>query len=106
MAQRVVFRATSPLGYVVVLTRNRWREIVRFKHPAVADYQNEARRCVSSPNLVRSSTKDPNVHLCYLELEPQKHLCVVIAPGDGAERFVVTAYLTARPKQGDELWKK
>lgn len=35
MVERIVFRVTSPLGYSVVLTRNRWREIVRFKHPAI-----------------------------------------------------------------------
>ena len=106
MVQRTIFRTSSPLGYVVVLTRNRWREIVRFKHPAVGEYRSKAKECVSQPDAVRSSAKNPDVHLHYLQLEAEKHLCVVVAPGHSEERFVVTAYLTTRLKQGDELWKK
>lgn len=106
MAQRTIFRVSSPLGYVVVLTRNRWREIIRFKHPAVAKCQDEARQCVSQPDVIRSSAKNPNVHLYYLQLKTQQYLCVVIAPGQSEERFVVTAYLTTRLKEGDVLWKR
>lgn len=106
MAGRIVFRRTSPLGYPVVLTRNRWREIVRFKHPAIKNYQHEVSHCVSHPDLVRTSEKDSEVHLHYSSLETGKHICVVTAPGDSDERFVVTAYLTSRIKRGNELWKK
>lgn len=106
MAQRIVFRATSPLGYSVALTRNRWREIVRFKHPAIKNYQEEAKQCVSNPDVIRASGKNPDVHIYYLHLEAGKHICVVTAPGDSDEHFVVTAYLTNRIKQGDELWQR
>ena len=106
MAERVVFRVTSPLGYAVVLTRNRWRDIARFKHPAIKNDQDEVKQCVSEPDLIRGSAKDADVHLHYLSLESGKQICVVAAPGDSDERFVVTAYLTNRIKQGDELWKK
>src|SRR5437899_843676 len=37
MAKRVVFVVTTPLGYDVVLTRNRWREIVRQKRHGTVD---------------------------------------------------------------------
>ncbi len=106
MPDRVVFRVTSPLGYSVVLTRNRWREIVRFKHPAIKNYQDKAKQCVSEPDVIRASAKDPGVHLHYLQLEASKQICVVVASGDSDEHFVITAYLTNRIKQGDELWKK
>jgi hypothetical protein len=106
MAQQFIFRVSSPLGYVVALTRNRWREIVRFKHPAVRNYQHEAKLCVSEPDLVYESVKDPDVHLHYRFLNSGKHICVVVAPGDSDQHFVVTAYLTSRIKQGVELWKK
>ena len=87
-----------------MLTRNRWREIVRFKHPAVAGREKEVRQCLRHPEVIRSSAKDSNVHLHYLGLEGI-YLCVVVA-GDANERFVVTAYLTERLKKGDELWRK
>lgn len=106
MAERIVFRVASPLGYPVVFTRNRWRQIVRFKHPAIKNYEHEVSHCVSQPDLIRASAKDSDVHLHYLSLETGKHICVVTAPGDSDERFVVTAYLTSRIKQGNELWKR
>jgi hypothetical protein len=106
MAQRIIFRASSPLGYTVALTRNRWREIVRFKHPAVRQYEDELKEVVVRPDVIRSSSRDPDVHLYYRQMISRKHLCVVVAPGELDERFVVTAYLTDRVKQGEELWKK
>lgn len=32
-------------------------------------------------------------------------LCVVTAPADPDERFIVTAYFTENIKKGTELWK-
>ena len=38
MAKRQRFAVTTPLGHRVVLTRDRWREIVRYKHAALAGH--------------------------------------------------------------------
>jgi hypothetical protein len=54
MAERVI-DVITPLKYRVVLSRNRWREIVRFKHPAVARYQDKIRTCLEDPDIVRAS---------------------------------------------------
>ncbi len=105
MAKRVLIEVTTPLGYQVVLTRDRWREIVRFKHPAIAPYQKEVRKCLESPDLIRASAKDPDVHVYYLQTG-RDYLCVVIAPQKQSQYFVVTIYLTKRLKPGDELWTK
>jgi hypothetical protein len=107
MSQKNVFRVTTPLGYRVVLTRNRWREMVRFKHPAVATHRREVRECLRSPDVVRSSTKDAGVHVYYLDMA-DKYLCVVVAPGElsNQDRFVVTASFTKRVKQGEDIWAR
>ena len=94
---------TSPLGYRVSLTRDRWREIVRYKHPALAGHERELRNCVEAPKLIRQCAKDPNVHLYYFPAG-HVHLCVVAAPEQQDERFVVTAYFTTNVKKGTELW--
>ena len=91
MAQRPIFQVTSPLGYRVSLTRDRWREIVRYKHPALAGHERELRSCVEAPKLIRQSVKDPNVHLYY-------------APAGSINLCVVTAYFTRNIKKGTELW--
>jgi len=105
MAKKAQIETTTPLGYHVVLTRNRWREIVRFKHPAVASYQGAVRECLECPDVIRASAKDPDVHVYYLQVG-RNYLCVVAAPQNDGSYFVVTIYLTKRIKQGDELWTK
>lgn len=47
--------------------------------------------------------KDPDVHL-YNVPSDDTYLCVVAAPADQNERFVVTAYFTENIKKGKELW--
>jgi len=105
MAQRLMFQVRSPLGYRVSLARDRWREIVRYKHPALAGHERELRSCVEAPELIRESFKDRDVHLYYAPVG-HVHLCVVVAPEQEHERFVVTAYFTKNIKKGSVLWTK
>ncbi|MGA7502468.1 MAG: hypothetical protein WBX00_37705 [Isosphaeraceae bacterium] len=104
MARRRIFTVQTPLGHRVFLARDRWRQIVRFKHPALAGRQSDVRACLASTLLVRESAKEPDVHM-YYALAENVHLCVVTAPAGEDERFVVTAYFTRNIKSGRELWK-
>jgi len=101
--KRRLFTVATPLGYRVFLTRDRWRQIVRYKHPALAGREQEVRTCLESPTLIRASAKEADVHLYYVSSE-EAHLCVVTAPADEDERFVVSAYFTKNIKKGTELW--
>jgi len=97
-------RLQTPLWHRVFLTRDRWRQIIRFKHPALAGHESDVRACLATPSLVRESAKDPDVHLYYATAE-HVYLCVVTLPAGEDERFVVTAYFTKNIKPGNELWK-
>jgi hypothetical protein len=103
--RRLVFVETTPLGHRVSLTRDRWREIVRYKHPALAGHETDVRDCVRDPDVIRASVKDPDVHLHY-RTSAWGHVCVVVGGDDPAARFVVTAYFTKAIKQGSDLWTK
>jgi len=105
MARKRIFTETTPLGYRVVLTRDRWREIIRFKHPALAGCEAEVRACVRDPEAIRGSQKDPDVQL-YYRTYARGFVCVVVCPSQNEERFVVTAYFTKTIKKGQELWIK
>jgi hypothetical protein len=105
MAKRPIFTVTTPLGYSVILSRDRWRQIIRFKHPALDGCKDLVRECMESPSIVRESAKDPDVHLYYKKRDGA-YLCVVTALGDGDDRFVVTGYFTSNIKKGRELWTK
>lgn len=102
--KRRYFTVTSPLGYRAFLDRDRWRQIVRHKHPAMANREAEVRSCLVSPSVIRESAKEPEVHLYYVP-DGTNYLCVVVAPADENEYFVVTCYLTTNVKQGTELWR-
>jgi hypothetical protein len=103
--KRRVFTARTPLGHQVVLTRDRWREIVRFKHPALAGQERAVRDCLRDPEVIRASAKDAGVHLYYRRFE-ERHVCVVVGGDDPNGRLVVTAYFTASIKKGADLWTK
>ena len=100
---RLIFTAQTPLGYRVFLTRDRWRLIIPTKHPSLAAREKKLRACLESPTIIRESAKAPDVHLYYVPSD-DVHLCVVTAPADAGERFVVTAYFTKNIKRGKDLW--
>ena len=102
--KRQVFTVATPLGYRVTLSRERWRQIVRFKHPALKGCEKLLKECLQKPALVRESAKESDVHLYYNECDDD-FLCVVAAPS-ASDYFVVTAYFTENIKEGKELWKR
>lgn len=67
MTKRLIFTVVTPIGYRVGLSRDRWRQITRFKHPALSGHENDVRGCLRNPMCVRESAKDRNVHLFYRE---------------------------------------
>jgi hypothetical protein len=89
----------------VSLSRDRWRQIVRFKHPALKGCEKRVRKCLEDPAIVRESAKEPDVHLYYQEVD-EVYLCVATAPSEDDDRFVVTTYYTRNIKKGKELWIK
>jgi hypothetical protein len=105
VAKRNVFTVQTPLGYRVGLSRDRWRQIIRYKHPALAGHEKAVQDCLKEPELVRESTKEPDVHLYYQAVD-RGYLCVVTAPTGSEDHFVVTTYFTRNIKPGRELWKK
>lgn len=92
-------------GHAVRLTDERMAHIL--EHPEMSKMGAEIERVLIEPQTVRRSRSDDAVRLFY-EFYTQtivggKWLCVVVKyMGDDA--FVVTAYLTDKPKTGDTLW--
>ena len=96
---------TDCFGKKVRLTGERLTHIL--EHPEMNRMAAEIERVLRQPQLVRRSRSDTTVQLFY-EFYAQtvvggKWLCVVVkyAPDTA---FVVTAYLTEKPKAGEDLW--
>ena len=91
----------------VRLTDERLAHIV--EHPEMQNMAPDIERVLREPQLVRRSRTDTTVRLFYefytQTLVGGKWLCVVVKYL-GHDAFVVTAYLTDKPKAGEELWAK
>lgn len=92
-------------GHSVRLTDERLAHIN--EHPEMQNMTREIERVLFAPQLVRRSNTDNATKLFY-EFYTQtvvggKWLCVVVKYADH-DAFVVTAYLTDKPKQGADLW--
>ena len=92
-------------GHSVRLTDERLAHIL--EHAEMKDMAAEIERVLREPQLVRRSRSDKAVRLFY-EFYVQtivggKWLCVVVKYVEN-DAFVVTAYLTDKPKIGEDLW--
>lgn len=92
-------------GRSVRFTHERRAHIL--EHPEMRDMDTEIERVLLEPQLVRRSRVDEGVRLFY-RFYPQtvvggKWLCVVVKYVMN-DAFVITAYLTDKPKTGEDLW--
>ena len=97
--------STDCFGNTVRLTEERLAHIL--DHPEMKEMAAEIERVLRQPQLVRRSRSDVTVRIFY-EFYAQtivggKWLCVVVKYVED-DAFVVTAFLTDRPKAGEELW--
>jgi hypothetical protein len=98
---------TDCFGREVRLTDERLAHIL--ERPELNDMESEIEEVLSVPRFVRASSSDDTVRLFYCfhseTLVGGKWLCVVVKYEE-ADAFVVTAYLTNKPKAGEDLWPK
>ena len=92
-------------GHAVRLTDERVAHIL--EHPEMNEMNAEIERLLTAPQIVRRSRSDHAVRLFYA-FYPEtsvggKWLCVVVKYLL-SDAFVVTAYLTDKPKSGATLW--
>jgi hypothetical protein len=92
-------------GLAVRLTDERLTHIL--EHPEMSDLQGAIAETLRHPALVIQSISDESARLYYRFYSGtrvgDKFVCVVVKvrPGDA---FVLTAYLTDKPKKGTVLW--
>ena len=96
---------TDCFVHKVRLTDERLSHIL--EHAEMKGMETEIERVLLRPQLVRLSRTDAAVKLFY-EFYAQtivggKWLCVVVKYVE-QDAFVVTAYLTDKPKAGEDLW--
>ena len=81
------------------------------EHPEMLGLESEISKVLANPELVVESRTDSFVKLFYdfysQTIVGGKWLCVVVKYSiEPPDAFVVTAYLTNKPKTGRILWQK
>ena len=98
-------------GRLWELHRDVWAHVER-RHPEMTSHLDAIEETLRNPDEVRRSRKRHDTVLYYRQFERLRlfgrmvshwYVCVV---ADQQERVAKTAYLTAKIKQGEPLWKK
>ncbi len=95
------------LGRGVRLTEERLKHIL--EHPEMRSMESALAETLRYPTLVIQSRTDESASLnyrYYLKTKVgDKWLCVVVK-SNAESAFVLTAYLTDKPKKGKQIWPK
>lgn len=101
----MLFEVSTPLGFVVRVSVERWRVISTIKHPVIAGRENEVRETLANPEQVRRSRSDPEVLLFYRG-HGNRHWVCAVARRAADQGFLITAYPTDAIKEGTPIWPK
>ena len=92
-------------GRQVRLTDERLTHIIQ--HPEMANMESAIQETLIVPEVVRKSSTDDAVYLYYQYREGttvgNKWLCTVVKYLED-DAFIITAYLTDKLKQGEQVW--
>lgn len=100
-----MFEVTTPLGFVVAVTQERWLLVSRVKHPVMAGREDDVKAALSDPDQIRRSRRDPRVYLFYRSATAGRWTCIVVKRLND-EAFLITAYLTDKIKEGEMIWNR
>jgi len=93
-------------GTAIRLTDERLAHIL--EHPEMVDLEGAIEETLAHPEYVIRSLSDDQARLYYRFYSATrvsaKFLCVVVKVR-GEDAFLLTAYLTDKPKKGDILWQ-
>lgn len=106
MAAELLFEASSPVGFRVRVSVERWNMIISIKHPAIASRQEDVRAALETPDEVRRSRSDPAVYLFYKLERLKRWVCAVAKREDNDSGFLITAYPTDAIKEGEPVWTR
>ena len=101
----ILFKVKTPLGVTIHTTRDYWKTITTIKHPVMINYTKEVKDALADPSEIRRSKQDTHVYLYYTNIG-KVNVCVVAGQLSSREGYIITAYLTDRIKEGEQIYVK
>lgn len=105
VVQDVYFQVKTPNGTIIRTTKDYWQRIVTTKHPSIAKYEDQVKGVLQDPDEIRRSKQDQRVHLYYKSIG-KLYVCVITDHIIEKEGYIITAYLTDRIKEGEQIYVK
>lgn len=105
MIRGVYFQVRTPSGVTIRTTKDYWERIITTKHPSIAKYEPQVQESLKDPDEIRRSQQDTKVNLYYKSIG-KVYVCVVADHIDSKEGYIITAYLTDRIKEGEQIYVK
>ena len=105
MAVEVHFNIKTPLRVTIRTTKEYWKTIITIKHPSIAKYENKVKETLKDPDRIRKSKQDSRVHLYYKSIG-KLNVCAVANHETLESGYLITAYLTDRIKEGEQVYVK
>jgi hypothetical protein len=90
-------------GNKIVLTEERWNHIV-FRHPKMAKNYEKLEKTLAEPSVIVESRLNKSVRLYHRRFSALKGYVVVVV--NITRKFVITAYIALKVKQGNIVWQK
>lgn len=105
MVDDIYFQVQTPLGVTIRTTKDYWEIIVSTKHPSVKRFESEVGKTLVNPDQIRRSKQDQKVCLYYKSIG-KLFMCIVVDHINDKEGYIITAYLTDRIKEGEQIYVK
>ena len=106
MRENLFFEVTTPLGFLVRVTKAYWEIIVTIKHPVMNEREADVQKTLQEPDEVRRSRGDQNVYLFYKREKAKRWVCAVAKKNINDKGYLITTYPTDKIKEGDLVWSK
>lgn len=101
----LLFATTTPLGFSVDVTRERWGLIASTKHPVMSGREDDVRAALKTPDEVRRSRRDAEMLLFYRLVRPGRWTYAVVRR-TAETGLLITAYPTNAVKEGEQIWAR
>lgn len=105
VVEDIYFSVQTPKGIIVRTTKSYWTRITTLKHPSIAKYEKQVKETLLKPDEIRKSQQDERVQLYYKHIG-KLNICVVVDHIQETEGYIITAYLTDRIKEGEQIYVK
>ncbi|MBU3978286.1 DUF4258 domain-containing protein [Patescibacteria group bacterium] len=101
----MLFDVQTRSGVKIRTTKAYWKTISTLKHPSIKKHIGDVKKALANPDQIRRSKQDIRVHLYYKSIG-KVYVCVVADHIDKTQGYIITAYLTDRIKEGEQIYVK